>query len=65
MGTRVTPPATRRSAHVDEEARRAVGSAVERAREHDAEREAWAEEHELPPELEQRLLAAFREWRDA
>jgi hypothetical protein len=50
---------------VDEEARRAVGSAVERAREHDAEREAWAEEHELPPELEQRLLAAFREWRDA
>jgi hypothetical protein len=46
---------------VDEEARWAV---VE-AREHAPEREARAEEQELPPELERRLLDAFREWRDA
>jgi hypothetical protein len=50
---------------VDEEARRAVAPAVERTREHAAECEACAEEPELAPELEQRLLDAFREWRDA
>ena len=50
---------------MDDEARRAVGSAVEWAHEHAAGSDACAEEQELPPELEQRLLDAFREWRDA
>jgi hypothetical protein len=49
---------------VDEEAHLAVASAVERAREHADGFEACAEK-ELPPELEQRLLDAFREWRGA
>ena len=53
---------------MDEEALRDVSSVVERARAHAAECAECAEtlraDREVPPELEQRLLAAFREWRE-